>query len=299
VLAPGGEETDKALERLLANMREERLLENTLVVVTSATSGAPLEKVNLPSGQLAANHGILFMQLPDGTKGRAEEYFSQADFALSISDYLGLPQPRYPGRSFFRAYENARSVAFANPYLNRIYTFDGGALLRICDRWLNGCQRLVNKQPREGLFGGHFVLERAKKADMAEARTVVVLNDAPPPPEQPGPAPQKNPPPRGKLIYGRKNIAIKKDEVLTWEGRFALQGPATSAVFWFEIFNQHTQELVSRKNLTVRKGEPQHLSISFTAQSPMTLYVRGRVDSRQGTNVRVTQKRLHISKEKN
>ncbi len=291
----GPAEADETLKTVVSRLRAEGVLEKTLVVFVGLQSGVPAAKANMPSGHLVTHQGLLFMLLPDGTRGRAEEYFTQGDLTLSLLDYLGLPSG-YSGRSVLRMYRKPRPIVFADIYQGRFYVLHNGDVITACDRRLKDCRRFVNGQPQAGLFGGRFVPTGAKRVTIQEARTILLLSNdrnaaAPQLPLKPLPQTQN------KIIYEQRDVAIEAGEVLNWEGKFMLVGSHMPfGTFWFEARNQATPELIFTRRVTVHKGKPQQLRVSFPAAASMKLALRGGVEMQPGMHVRVTQKRLSYSK---
>jgi phosphoglycerol transferase MdoB-like AlkP superfamily enzyme len=118
--------------KLLRNLENRGLLENTLVVITGDEASGKLRERTFP--EMSHNHGFLAMSVPGmKTSFTSKDMFTHYDFKISILDYLGLNTQDAIGRSLFRNYgSRQRSLAFANAFIEMKYLVTG-EYLTICD----------------------------------------------------------------------------------------------------------------------------------------------------------------------
>lgn len=102
---------DWSLSQFLERLNVKGILQETAVFITSDEVG-----VLAPKTILSEHRGVLLAILPEKHVHHSGERWSQADFALSITDYLGVPHPGYLGRSLFRQYNRSRSFLLGNVY---------------------------------------------------------------------------------------------------------------------------------------------------------------------------------------
>ena len=124
---------DNAIAEFYSNAEKMKLLENTIIVLTTDESHGPLGDGTIPL--IARNHGIMAVLFPPGSARksfRAEGLFAAHDFELSMVDYLGLSTQGMMGRSLFREYaREERSIIFGHTY--------AGIFYYLSDKRLNVC----------------------------------------------------------------------------------------------------------------------------------------------------------------
>ncbi|HWP67177.1 MAG TPA: LTA synthase family protein [Candidatus Limnocylindria bacterium] len=142
---------DTALQRFLAGLEERGVFDDTLVLFTSDESfGLPGDLGN-DAVMLSQAWGYLVAFLPSREHALVKQPHMQADVALSVLDYLGMPveASRFRGRSLFRTYTSARAVPFANTYLRMTGAFDGEGHVLMCDESLaSGCRTYAREPAR-------------------------------------------------------------------------------------------------------------------------------------------------------
>jgi hypothetical protein len=134
------------LERFLERLERERVLESTLVVITSDESaGYPDSR---PAAELLSqNAGIMVVAYPGDAGRRVDERFAQSDAAVSIADAVGLAETsRLNGRSMFRTHDTGRRLVFGNLYLSKVGVVGPGDRLMLCEQTFEACDgySLVN-----------------------------------------------------------------------------------------------------------------------------------------------------------
>jgi phosphoglycerol transferase MdoB-like AlkP superfamily enzyme len=132
---------DQAVEGLLQTLEETGLLENTLVLVTSDESAGITRGDDL-TRSLSQSWAPLVVLGPGVAPGRVSEVFTHADLAISVLDYLGLPDrgAHLMGRSVFRQYGAPRPLYFANTYFSRVYALDEDGVLSLCTEGFDECR---------------------------------------------------------------------------------------------------------------------------------------------------------------
>lgn len=136
---------DKAVDGFLAALKAHGHLDDTLVLVTSDEAnqvdrlkpGVPGELVGFTE-----NWGYMVAVTPERLKLRVDRAFQEADIPLSVIDYLGFDEDagNFIGRSFFRSYEDGRTIYSGNVYKRSIQEYVEGGRLTICDASLTGCR---------------------------------------------------------------------------------------------------------------------------------------------------------------
>ncbi len=135
---------DQALDAFLRALEREGVFEDTLVVVTSDESAGVSEGDDL-GRTLTQNWIPLVVFTPEkALRGeRVKDVYAHSDLALSILDYLGLPDSsgELMGRSIFRGYETARPVYFSNTYTRHAWQLEPDGVLSRCSERLRDCLR--------------------------------------------------------------------------------------------------------------------------------------------------------------
>ncbi len=132
---------DEALDTLLQTLREAGVLEDTLVFITSDESGG-LGRGDDLTRALSQNWLPLVVLGPDVPAARVVAPYSHPDLAVSVLDYLGMPERggHLMGRSLFRDYQAPRPFYFANTYFKRAHALDEDGVLSICTETLHDCK---------------------------------------------------------------------------------------------------------------------------------------------------------------
>ncbi len=116
---------DEVLEPFLQELKKMGVFEDTLVLLTSDEAVGLAQAQDDFTQMISQAWGFLAVFNPDGETGMVDEPFMQTDVALSLLDYLevdvddpsALP---FSGRSLFRGYDQPRTLAFGNVYLDRV-----------------------------------------------------------------------------------------------------------------------------------------------------------------------------------
>lgn len=137
---------DLAVDEFVSALQSRGYLDDTLLILTSDEATPIDEVIDRKEERLngmTENWGYVIVEAPEvGAHDRIDTPYQQADMTLSILDYLGLGDKASPftGRSLFRHYEMPRSFFYANVYKRRIYQYDEGRSLSICDETLSTCR---------------------------------------------------------------------------------------------------------------------------------------------------------------
>ena len=157
---------DRAITRFMAEMERRGRLEDTLILISSDEASPALEivdsKVEMLNG-MTENWGLMLALGPGMEAQVIDEPFQQADFALSILDYLGLADEEHDfiGRSMFRIYPKPRPLYFANIYKGRVYEVSPAGMLTICDESLSNCRAFDTSGSTLFGHGVEAIAERA------------------------------------------------------------------------------------------------------------------------------------------
>jgi len=123
---------DDQVMAFIEELDRQGILDNTLVIVSSDESqGTPKDASHI------TKNWVPFVVFDKGSPTQdISESFNQADFSLSILDYLNLTdriENLPPGRSIFRHYTNNRPIFFARYYDNATYWLNTENSLIKCD----------------------------------------------------------------------------------------------------------------------------------------------------------------------
>lgn len=122
--------TDKILSDLMNKLEEKKLLDNTLIIITS--DEAKVLRPHLPL--IENNWGLLILKGLDLPAKKTRSAYSQLDLALSVTDLLNLGEESpFVGRSFFRDYQTSRAIYFANVFNQKTFELETNTLLNVCD----------------------------------------------------------------------------------------------------------------------------------------------------------------------
>ena len=113
---------DEELEEFLLELERRKVLEKTLVFITSdeaATDGSHI---------LAESLGCMMVQHPENIQKQIETPLAQSDLAISICDYLDLKDNPFLGRSIFRDYKQHRPLFFSSLFQQKVFKFQGSTL---------------------------------------------------------------------------------------------------------------------------------------------------------------------------
>lgn len=165
---------DGAIGSFVAQLEAARLLEDTLLIITSDESfgAAGYDDV---TQLLSYNWGFLIAKVPGEQPRAVTQHYAQTDVALSIADYVGVSTAPFVGRSLFREYQEPRALVFANTYQQKMYWAAGREIVE-CDEALSVCQKHVAEGP--GLFSPTRASGAASDADIAPLREMLALASA-------------------------------------------------------------------------------------------------------------------------
>ena len=116
---------DEVVRRFVQALRDQGLLENTLLVITADESVGLLKNDDSILTRLSRNWGLLIAVTPAGDRFALEAPHMQSDVAPSILDFVGLYEEAraFEGRSFFREYATPRPIAYGNCYSHTMGVF--------------------------------------------------------------------------------------------------------------------------------------------------------------------------------
>jgi hypothetical protein len=136
---------DEAFARFMKSLEQDRVLDNTLVLITSDESvgisgyrGAQRDRagegIDDLTKKLSDNWSFLIVIPPTRERSRIDADFMHADLALSVLDYLGFAEraEEFAGRSVFREYDEKRPISFGNVYKLWLGTLDSSGHLSLC-----------------------------------------------------------------------------------------------------------------------------------------------------------------------
>jgi hypothetical protein len=169
---------DLALGDLFAGLKQRRIFEDTLVVVTSdETQVTEQDKREEKFRQvLRQAWGLLAMWGPGIEPAVVAEPGAQIDVPLTIMDYLGLEVPggSIGGRSLLRTYATARDLPFGNAYAKSVAIFNAGNGLTFCNEAFSECKSL--KRAEGSMFEGTYTEEAELDADWSRFLRAAALS---------------------------------------------------------------------------------------------------------------------------
>lgn len=191
---------DMAVESFYTKLKEEGLLENTLVIFTSDESVGLVNEPNDILKLLSQNWGLLAAIMPNGEKLVIDENFMQVDIAVSILDYLGYAGKRSVkrGRSVFRKYDKKRDIYFGNVLRKMLGTVDPIGDLYLCRDGFNYCRKFSFAGSRP-LFSNELISVEDAAGSVERLSAVAELSDVSR---------------QGRLREFEVALAIKKDVVI-------------------------------------------------------------------------------------
>ncbi|MDR9440944.1 MAG: LTA synthase family protein, partial [Halomonas sp.] len=133
---------DDAIGDFMDAMQERGWLDDTLVLITSDEAAGMRQLGDTTARRLTQNWGIMAVHAPQASAGRIDTPYQQSDVALSILDYLALPEGhRLPflGRSLFRDPPESRALHMANTYANQVQALTPRGWV-ICNENLSECR---------------------------------------------------------------------------------------------------------------------------------------------------------------
>jgi arylsulfatase A-like enzyme len=124
---------DLQIKRLMEVLEEMDVLQNTLIILVSDESAAPIHSSE-PQELLKGIHGFLMIHTPGAAHAQIDQLTLHSDLYTSVLDYLGLPVGGdiYMGRSVFRQNTHFRPVLAADAYQGYVYNMNSPNELMIC-----------------------------------------------------------------------------------------------------------------------------------------------------------------------
>jgi len=152
---------DEALSEFLAQLRAQRLLRDTVVIITSDESAGLVQAESATQRLLSQSWSFAVVMMPDPLAKRVDTLYAHVDTALSVMDILGMEREamRFLGRSWFRDYATPRALFAGNTYARRVMMWEPLGVAVVCDESFRDCMRSV---PTDGrVFGPQRQSEEA------------------------------------------------------------------------------------------------------------------------------------------
>jgi hypothetical protein len=167
------EYADRAVAEFIASLRDNGLLDRTLVLITSdESSGGASGGLEY---ELNRNRAPFIVLVPAVTKGSSHnDLFAQSDIQLSIADYLGMDTEGLIGRSIFREYSKGRDLIVGNVYASKIYYIDRKSKLYICNYDINCAAYRIGE---ENFLVNSLEPIAVEDADISMLREVLAYNE--------------------------------------------------------------------------------------------------------------------------
>ena len=150
---------DMALGKLMAGLKAEGLLKNTVVIVASDESAGlmygPVPNQTLKT--MASNWGFAVVVSPEGTRAEVAQPHVISDLGISLVDVAGLGKgaPHLVGRSMFRRYDTERTLHHADLYSNTQGMYSPPEGLILCEiGTLEHCRGVEHEKDRLFAFTG-------------------------------------------------------------------------------------------------------------------------------------------------
>lgn len=166
---------DQAVSAFVHQLEASRLLEDTLLLITSDESFG-VDNYDDVTKLLSYNWGFLIARVPGEAAKVVSSPHAQTDVALTITDYLGLGSAHFTGRSLFREYGDKRSIVFANTYQQKVYSTSGLDIVE-CDEALTTCQK--HSSQGSGLFSPERTTVSAVEKNISPLRQMLAVTSHP------------------------------------------------------------------------------------------------------------------------
>jgi len=209
---------DFATGRFLRALALRGLRKNTLVILTSDESAGDLGQApDATAGRISENWGFMILVLPERTQLVVTEPFAQSDVALSVLDYLGLPEEgrHLFGRSVFRRYDRGRPIFFGNVNHRTVGGISPDGSLLLCEFEGHRCRRFAIEDGR--YFGDRLRPVRGGKRFADKVREVA-RRSVPPSGDTPLALPLVTEPvfevrsPEWQMVQGISQLALEPHE---------------------------------------------------------------------------------------
>jgi len=137
------EYADDALADFIDALREQGVLQDTVVIITSDESAGLVDTSVSSVRLLAQSWSFAIVMLPEPQAKQEDTLHAHVDTALSIADLLGLDSEasRFVGRSWFRNYETPRSMFGGNTYARKAIMWTPSGKVVVCDEAFADCKR--------------------------------------------------------------------------------------------------------------------------------------------------------------
>jgi hypothetical protein len=251
-----------AVSEFIDSLRDEGLLEDALVIITSDET----RQYNMKS-TFRLNH-VPVVVLSSQTSGdmAIEEVFMQSDIMLSVLDYLGIEDTETRGRSLFRTYEHGRNMIFGNYLDSKIFSISKEGKIYVCTNDLD-CIAYV---PGEDLFDTPESTAKVNPEYLEDLRQFLSYNEF---------DSTKTGSPyvyevRDKnytgtrYIFGSHKISVNAGDRVIWRYRIKAND---RVVVQTRAYNMNWKEKIFEKTVTVEKGE----SFSFNHEFVVPAKIKG------------------------
>ncbi|MDH3624527.1 MAG: LTA synthase family protein [Myxococcales bacterium] len=297
---------DEAVDEFLAQLKQDGVLRDTVVIVTSDESAGTSQASNPSERLLSQSWSFALVMLPEVEVKRIDALHGHVDLALSVADLLGMEAhaKTFIGRSMFRRYDTPRRLFGGNTYARKVIMWEptGGAVY--CDEGFRACTRAVSKGPfgpvtdvetpsaRTRMLVEEVArLTRSGRPDMTGSPRMALLS------EERVRVPAED---GKKLILGGQYLRVPAGTVVRVDFDLEVLGDPTATVDLHQDVFMDGYLVFERKGIRLDGGDRWRLSYSFgapAASDHLVVQLYARTIAGQATELRFHQSSLSMTRE--
>lgn len=163
---------DDALAEFVAQLEQEGILRDTIVIITSDESAGMTKASTSAQRLLSQSWSFVLVMLPEPRTMRVDALYGHVDLALSLTDLLGFEHSgtRFVGRSLFRRYEAPRRLFGGNTYARKVIMWEPSGSAVYCDETFRDCTRATSDGPFGPVIGIRTPSSRTRRLVQEVAR---------------------------------------------------------------------------------------------------------------------------------
>ena len=298
---------DDAVAEFLAQLEQEGILGDTVVIVTSDESAGTAQASSSSQRLLSQSWSFALVMLPERQAKRVDELYGHVDLALSVADLLGMEDRArdFIGRSMFRRYDAPRRLFGGNTYARKVIMWEPTGSTVYCDEAFHGCTRAIS----EGIFGPvtdtqtpsartrRLIAEvarltRSGQGDMTVSPGIVLLS------EERIRVPAED---GKKLIVGGQYLRVPAGTMVRVDFDLEVLGEPTATVDLHQDVFMNGYLVFERKGIRLDGGDRWQLSYSFGApadSSQLVVQLYARTVAGEATEIRFHEATLSMMRER-
>jgi arylsulfatase A-like enzyme len=258
---------DDALAELIAQLEQDGVLDDTVVIITSDESTGLARAASATQRLLSQSWSFVVVMLPEPQAKRIDTLYAHVDTALSLTDLLGMEREarRFVGRSWFRDYETPRWLFAGNTYARSVIMWEPSGSTVVCGESFRNCMR---SSPVEDLVFGptqqsepasaraqRLLMEvarltRSGRTDMTQVGTIDLLTEET----------VRVPSAEGKkLLIGGQYLRVPGDTILRVDLDLEVAGEEAAVEFHQDVFMDGYAKF-AREGFRLKDGQRWRLS---------------------------------------